>query len=143
MRIEVPQLPGEALSPNARHFWASKYTAGKTYHDAVFYCCVDARNRGFAGGQKFPFTRAKLSLTFVFAEERRRDRDNLLASAKPCLDAIVDSALILDDDSRHLTIGEVAIEVDKERAPLTIIEVVERRRFTNRQPYARKIGGVK
>lgn len=131
MRIEVPLLPGEELSPNARHFWASKYTAGKTYHDAVFYCCVDAQNRGIAGGQEFPFTRAKLSLTFVFPEHRRRDLDNFTSMAKPAIDAIVGSALILDDDSEHLEIGEVKIEVDKDRAPLTIIELTEGKEVAN------------
>ena len=54
---------------------------------------------------------------------RRRDRDNLLASFKPGLDGIVDSALILDDDAEHLEIGKVDILVDPERAPLTIIEL--------------------
>lgn len=128
MRIEVPMLPPKEVSLNARVHWSDRYQSSKTYHDAVFYCCVDARNRGFAG-QKFPFTRAKLSLTFVFPEHRRRDLDNFTSMAKPAIDAIVDSALILDDDSEHLEIGEVKVEVDKERAPLTIIELAETERL--------------
>ncbi|GAI72999.1 unnamed protein product, partial [marine sediment metagenome] len=98
---------------------------GKVYHDAAFYCCVDARNRGYREGLSFPFVKAKLNLTVVFAEMRLRDEDNLLARFKPGLDAVVDAGLILDDDVEHLEIGRVGAVVDPERAPLTIIELDE------------------
>lgn len=125
MRIEVTQLPPIEYSPNWRGHWTEKNRAGKIYHDAVFYCCVDARNRGFGGGMSFPLTKAVLNLTFVFSEHRRRDRDNLLAKFKPGLDGIVGSGLLLDDDAEHLEIGKVDILVDPEQAPLTIIELAE------------------
>jgi hypothetical protein len=76
-------------------------------------------------GEVFPFIKAKLSLTFVFSEQRRRDRDNLLASYKPGIDAIVDAGLALDDDSEHLEIGKVDIIVDPGRAPLVVIDIEE------------------
>jgi len=95
MRVEVPFLPPVEYSPNWRGFWAEKHMAGKGYHDDVFYCCVDARNKGYSKGLTFPFAKAKLKLTFVFPEHRLRDQDNLLARFKPGLDAIVHSALIL------------------------------------------------
>lgn len=123
MRIEVPFLPPVEHSPNSRKFWAEKHKAGKVYHDAVFYCCVDARNRGYRQGLAFPFVWSKLNLTVVFAELRVRDQDNLLARFKPGLDAVVDSGLILGDDAEHLEIGRVEIVVDPERAPLTIIDL--------------------
>jgi len=123
MRIEVSQLPPVSSSPNWRGFWPERHKAGKVYHAAVFYCCVDARNRGYREGMSFPFTKARLNLTFVFAEQRRRDRDNLLATFKPGLDAIVDAGLLLDDDSEHLDIGKVDILVDPERTPLTLIDL--------------------
>ena len=129
MRIDVTQLPPIEYSPNWRGHWAEKNEAGKVYHDAVFYCCVDARNRGFREGMSFPLSKAVLNLTFVFPEHRRRDKDNLLASFKPGLDGIVDSALILDDDAEHLEIGKVDILVDPERAPLTLIELAEIKRL--------------
>jgi hypothetical protein len=125
MRIEVPFLPPVEYSPNSRCSWAEKHKAGKVYHDAAFYCCVDARNRGYRKGLSFPFVKAKLNLTVVFAEPRLRDADNLLARFKPGLDAVVDSGLVLDDDVEHLEIGRVEAVVDPERAPLTIIELEE------------------
>ena len=91
----------------------------------MFYCSVDARNRGYREGVSFPFTKARLNLTFVFPEHRRRDRDNCLSMFKPGLDGIVDAGLLLDDDAEHLEIGNVDILVDPERAPLTIIELEE------------------
>ncbi|GAI65317.1 unnamed protein product [marine sediment metagenome] len=125
VRIEVPFLPPVEYSPNSRLYWTEKHRAGKVYHDAVFYCCVDARNRGYREGQSFPLVRAKLNLTVVFAELRLRDEDNLLTRFKPGLDAVVDSGILLDDDVEHLEIGEVEVVVDPERAPLTIIELDE------------------
>jgi len=123
MRIEVPFLPPVEYSPNWRGHWAAKHKAGEVYHDAAFYCCVDARNREYLKGLSFPFVKAKLNLTVVFAELRLRDQDNLLARFKPGLDAVVDSALLLGDDMEHLEIGQVKAVVDPERAPLTIIEL--------------------
>ena len=125
VRIEVPFLPPVEYSPNSRDFWAKKYEAGKVYHDALFYCCVDTRNRGYREGLSFPLVKAKLNLTVVFPELRLRDADNLIARFKPGLDAVVDSGLILADDVEHLEIGEVEVVVDPERAPLTIIELEE------------------
>ncbi len=125
MRIEVPFLPPVEHSPNSREFWAGKYKAGKEYHDAVYYCCVDARNVGERKGLSFPLGKAKLGLTVVFAELRVRDADNLLSRFKPGLDSVVDSGLLFADDMEHLEIGEVQVIVDPERAPLTIIELEE------------------
>jgi hypothetical protein len=123
MRIEVPLLPGEELSPNARAHWSDRHQAAVVFFNAVYYSCVDAINR--SGQVRRPYPKARLNLTFVFSQERKRDRDNLISMFKPGLDAIVQAGLLEDDDSRHLEIGEVKVEVDKERAPLTIIELQE------------------
>lgn len=125
MRIEVSQLPPIQYSLNWRGHWAEQYKAGRIYWNAVFYSCVDAMNRGLMGGMSFPLIKARLNLTCIFAEQRRRDRDNLLARFKPGLDGIVASGLVLDDDAEHLEISNVDILVDPERAPLTVIEIEE------------------
>jgi len=127
MRIEVPQLPPEESSPNWRGHWTGRYKAGRVYHDAVYYCCVDAIYR--AGQGRRPHSKSRLELTFVFPQQRKRDRDNLIAMFKPGLDAMVQAGLLEDDDSRHLEIGAVRVEVDRERAPLTIIELAEKNRL--------------
>lgn len=123
IRIEVNQLPPVSSSPNWRGHWTTQHKEAKVYHNALFYSCVDARNRGYSQGMSFPFIKARLDLTLVFPEYRRRDRDNCVSMFKPGLDAIVDAGLLLDDDAEHLEIGNLDIVVDKERAPLTIIEL--------------------
>ena len=125
LRIEIPMLPPGSSSPNARPHWTGKYKEAKVYHYTVYYCCVDARNRSCREGMLFPFTKARLNLTFVFPEYRRRDEDNLRARFKPGQDALVDAGLLLDDDAGHLQIGTLDILVDPQRAPLTIVEIEE------------------
>jgi len=123
MRIEVPQLPPVEYSGNSRAHWAKQYQAGRVYQAAVFYCCVDARNRALMEGTNYLFIKPRLNLTFIFPSARRRDEDNLRARFKPGLDAIVDAGLLLDDDVEHVQLGKVDILVDPGRAPLTIIEL--------------------
>lgn len=125
MRIEVPQLPPVSSSPNWRGFWAKRHQAGRAYQEDVFYSCVDARNRAFLKGISLPFIKTKLNLTFVFGVWRRRDKDNLLARFKPGLDGMVAAGVLLDDDAEHLEISKLDIEVDPERAPLTVIDIEE------------------
>ncbi|MBA7681021.1 hypothetical protein ES703_89349 [subsurface metagenome] len=123
MRIEVSLLPPTEYSGNWRGAWPQRYQAGRIYGLAIFYCCVDYRNR--LGGDFIPIQVARLDLTVVFSEKRIRDRDNLIARFKPGLDALVRAGLIAGDDSERLHWGDVTIEVDKDRAPLTIIELKE------------------
>ncbi len=127
MMVIVNQLPPAELSPNARVHWSGRQRAARVYFDAVYYSCVDAINR--VGQERRPYSNASLKLTFVFPQDRKRDRDNLISMFKPGLDALVKVGLLEDDDSRHLDIGEVKVEVDKERAPLTIIELAELERL--------------
>lgn len=128
MRIEVSQLPPLEYSPNWRGHWAQRYNAGKVYQAAVFYQCVDAKIKlqkvhwrpGFP-----PFKKPWLGLTFVFPNSRKRDEDNLRARFKPGLDAIVQAGLIEGDSMDELVMGKIEVEVDGNRAPLTIIELEE------------------
>lgn len=125
MRIEISQLPPVSSNPNWRGHWSERNREARVYHNAVFYSCVDARNRAYLEGMSFPFAKARLKLTFVFAEQRRRDIDNTLSRAKPGIDAIVDAGLCLDDSAEFLQISGVDILVDPDLAPLTIIELAE------------------
>ena len=123
MRIEVSQLPPPECSPNSRGYWSQRYKAGRVYGAAVFYSCVNYRNR--LGKDFVPIQVARLDLTVVYAVERVRDRDNIISMFKPGLDAIVRAGLIAGDDSKRLHWGNVTPEVDRDRAPLTIIELEE------------------
>lgn len=128
MRIEVSQLPPIECSLNWRGHWADRYKAAQIYQATVFYECVNEGNRlqklrwrpGFP-----PFTKPRLDLTFVFPNYRKRDEDNLRSRFKPGLDAIVQARLIEGDSIDQIVMGKVTVEVDKNRAPLTIIVLEE------------------
>jgi len=128
MRIEISQLPPVSSSPNWRGHWTGKYKEARTYQAAVFYECVNIRNKleqlpwcpGFP-----PFDKARLTLTFIFYSSNERDEDNLRARFKSGQDALVQAGLIDDDTPAHLVLGEINIIIDRQRAPLTIIELEE------------------
>ena len=42
-------------------------------------------------------------LHYVPADNRRRDEDNLIATAKPLWDGLVDAGIVQDDNSRYMT----------------------------------------
>lgn len=126
MRIEVSQLPPPACSPNSRVHWALRYQDAYVYRNAVFYSCIDAKNKLAAIGEWRPFGRVRIYLTFIYPVHRRRDRDNLIAMFKPGLDAIIAAGLVADDDVEHVIIGEVNADVSRSGAPLTVIELEEK-----------------
>lgn len=124
--IRVSQLPPASSSLNARVHWAQRYrdTLGKGgYGQAVYYEAVDLRNR--LGYSFRPLYRARVDLTFVFREKRRRDPDNLVTRFKSGLDALVQADLLTDDRADLITISPPKIEVDPTRAPQTIIALSE------------------
>lgn len=126
MIINVPQLPPPSSSPNYRGNWAKRYRDAKVFKEAVYLCAVDARNKlESKGGLMSPPAKVKISLTFVYPERRVRDIDNIIASFKPGLDGLVQAGVITGDSSEHIVMGKISIEVDKKRAPLTIIELTE------------------
>ena len=124
--LEVKMLPPAAYSGNSRVHWRDRYQAGVKYSQAVFYTAIDKRNRMLRSNVPFPvFNRPRLELTFVFSTERVRDADNLIVMFKPGLDALVKAEVLSGDDVNKLIIGAVSVVVDKERAPLTIVRLVE------------------
>ena len=122
MLIEIPFLPPEKLSPNARVHWSEKSSVAAAFRDAVRLYCIDRRNRA---KRWVPFRRPVMNLTFIFDKDRRRDEDNMRARFKPGLDGMVDAGLLLDDNPGRLITGSLTMLVDKDRAPLTIIELTE------------------
>jgi len=122
MLIEIPFLPPGAMSPNWRGHWSRKSPASAEYREAVRLYCLNQRN---LEKRWAPFSRPVMDLTFVFAQERNRDEDNMRARFKPGLDGLVDAGLLVDDNPSRLITGKLDTIVDKGRAPLTIIELKE------------------
>ena len=128
LRVEIPGLPPTILRGNtwtatngAR--WARRNAAtewGLTGH----YAIVDARNRSGCPKYWMNLERIMVLVMFVLPTNRRIDLDNLEGQAmKPIWDAMVKDNLITDD--RWQVVHPVTYDamVDKERGPMTILEV--------------------
>lgn len=110
------------MSPNWRGHWSVKSPAAAAFRDAVRLYCINQRN---LTKRWVPFARPVMDLTFIFDVERERDEDNMRTRFKPGLDGLVDAELLVDDNPKRLITGKLTTEVDKDRAPLTIIELKE------------------
>jgi len=124
IEIVVRMLPPVEFSPNWRGHWGKRYRAGKDYKAAVGWCAKEAMQK-HPDKSRFPFGKVELELLFIVAEERVRDADNWLARQKAGQDALVEVGLIAKDDSEHLTVKSIKFEVDRKRAPATVIRVTE------------------
>ena len=125
--IEVRMLPPREYSGNSRVHWHLRHNAGKLFGQAVFYMAINKRNLALLAGEPIPmFAYARLDLTVVYTVQRDRDADNIIAMFKPGLDALVRAEVLSGDDVKRLQFGDVNVEVDKVRGPLTIIKLMER-----------------
>ena len=124
--LEINMLPPAEYSLNSRAHWSQRHRAGAEYSQAVFYCAIDKRNKTLLAGETIPiFHQARLELTFVFPQLRTRDGDNLLARFKPGLDALVKAEVLTGDDLRRVLPAAPVVVIDKARAPLTIVRLIE------------------
>ena len=86
--IELP-WPPKTLSPNNRACRYAKARDTKKYRRDCWVCAK-------AAGPSSEITSPLLVITFCPPDKRRRDLDNMLASAKAAIDSIAD-ALGIDD----------------------------------------------
>lgn len=92
--IELP-FPPSKLSPNSRCHWRVKHREAKTYKTMCMLLLL--RHRKELAGKK------SFALTFRPPDNRRRDADNCLSSAKVALDAL-SSVCGVDDSEFDLSI---------------------------------------
>jgi Holliday junction resolvase RusA-like endonuclease len=86
----------------------------------VFYCAVDARNRTGEPAKWKNLDGAKVNVTFVLPNHRRRDLDNLISAMKSGVDALVRCGILKDDSAGHVTL-EYKAEFGDEA--MTVVEV--------------------
>lgn len=103
MKIILP-YPPSILNPNSRPFWAAKARAVKQYKHACMWIAKSHKERPKIDDNGV----LKLSITFCPPNNRRRDLDNAIASAKNLQDALATVWGL--DDSRFVAtyrMGEV------------------------------------
>ncbi len=86
--IQLP-TPPSALKPNERVHWRVKAKATKAYREAARWAAHAPHPSAWKA--------AEIQAHFRFKQDRRRDRDNLLASLKAAFDGLVDAGLLADD----------------------------------------------
>lgn len=121
--ITIPMLPPKELSPNFRGHWGQRYRATSEF-------------KGFAKvsiplqvrGRPPHLDKAEISITFVIPNQRHyRDPDNAFACLKPAIDACVDAGILVDDGPERLFLKPPIVwKVDREKAPMTILEFTEK-----------------
>lgn len=90
-------LPPAALKPNARVHWRTKAKATKAYRETARWAALVPHPSAWKS--------AEIQAHFRFKQDRRRDRDNLLASLKAAFDGLVDARLLADDSGlTHLPV---------------------------------------
>ena len=133
LHLEIPGLPPRECSPNARVHWKDRSLAAQGYKEVVTMLGNVERHRMHWTAPD----KAKVHVVFVLPDRRRRDRDNLIARAKPLIDALglfrevrnkrgkVISAygadIIIDDSPEY---AEITYELRYEKGQsMTIVEV--------------------
>ncbi len=125
VKVTLP-LPHRALSPNARVHWREKATATKAYRALA---STSGREQiigqANAGRHEWRWKSATAQATFFHTQNRRRDRDNLLASLKAAFDGIADAGIVADDSGiTHLPV-QCKIDKDSPRVEITITRLAE------------------
>lgn len=116
-------LPPKALSPNSRPHWAAKARATKAHRGEAFLMTQrEVRRLNITIDDDCELLIRPL---FLYRVERRRDRDNAMASLKAALDGVAE-ALGVDDSrfvlgpvrfSTGVAVGSVELEVECLRSP--------------------------
>jgi Holliday junction resolvase RusA-like endonuclease len=112
--ITIPETP---VSINAllRMHWAPRKKLIDRWHYMVWGLCNEARIS--------PTKRCEIKAVIYFAQNRKRDLPNYIASLdKLVLDGLVRCGIIIDDDPLHINKFVVEFGVDKEK-PRTEVSI--------------------
>ena len=91
--IIILPYPDKSLSPNRRNgsHWGKTKVAKDAAYEMGYYTTLQIKGKWVKSTETLHIT-----ITFVQADKRHRDLDNLLAASKPALDGIA-KALGVDD----------------------------------------------
>ncbi len=111
--LDIPRVP-PSNNVLLRLHWAQRKTLIDEWHGDIYWLVLEA------GRQHFHV--ATIVATIYFAENRRRDIANFMASLdKLCFDGLVYAGVLTDDDSIHLPEITVRFEIDKDRPRTEVV----------------------
>jgi crossover junction endodeoxyribonuclease RusA len=122
MIVVTLPFPDSRLNPNRSkgvHWAATSALRKKARSDAWMLTRAAASSTLWFGTERRKAETVPLTITFIQPDRRQRDRDNLLAAAKPSLDGIADALEINDAQFEPVTIrreygakpGSVRVEI--------------------------------
>lgn len=92
------------LHAHAKGHWRAKAAATKSARQSAALLAVQLKARPIRG-------RVEVDYKFIVPDRRRRDLANLVQAAKPLIDGVVDSGLIVGDHWEVMQIGSVSVSV--------------------------------
>lgn len=105
------------LTLNQRMHWAPKHKLNRQVRDQAAYL---ARHHGIP-----PLGRCRVELTWVVADRRRRDADNIQPTLKAICDGLVDAGIVTDDTPDLMQKPEVTIRHEHGATPHLEVRVRE------------------
>lgn len=111
--LVLPRNPPRSLNTMLRQHWAER----KRQRD-LWACEVTAA--WLAAGRPRYRRKVRALVTCYYRTTRRRDTDNMTASVKPIIDALVRLGCLLDDHSEILELTVVG-EVDKRHPRVEVV----------------------
>ena len=116
--ITIDGFPPREASPNARVHYMKLYAVKKEQKELMTGLILAK------GIPDKPMDKAHLTITFESKDKRRRDLDNLLASCKAYIDALVPD-VIVDDNAESLSISLYYIPKVKETRIIFELEEIQ------------------
>lgn len=114
--LDLPDQPYVSL--NSRDHWAVKNRKAQAWRTATRLLALEAKVP--------PLASIAVRLDYWPKEHRQRDRDNLMAVVKHCIDGLRDAKVIVDDDATRVTFEAPAIHPPRDdRQPLWLLTVSE------------------
>ena len=118
--IAIPGLPPKECSPNSRVHYMAKARAARIYRNCVRMWAFSAGVSQLTGHWG-PLLKARIDVTFIVPDRRRRDKTNFASAFKAGLDGLVDAGVIVDDSHEHID-DQYHIVYEKGKS-MTIVEI--------------------
>jgi Holliday junction resolvase RusA-like endonuclease len=116
--VIVLPLPPKSLHTNARVHFMAKSKATKAYR-------LEAAITAGQYKSKPRWENAHVHIVYFFKDERRRDKDNLLAWLKAAMDGIADAGIVSNDSGFVYMPVLVTKDPKRPRVEIEIVKVIE------------------
>lgn len=115
-QLDLPDQPYPSL--NGREHWAAKNRKAQAWRTATRLIAREANVPALDS--------ITVRLDYWPKDRRRRDRDNLMAVVKHCIDGLRDAQVIVDDDADRVTFTAPTIHPPRDdRQPLWLLTITE------------------